>query len=119
MTIIGYFSNSEPLTDDTRLQNGSNPATGKAEKTVSLAPKKTMESAIGCAHAAFPQWRKTPPIERARVMFRFKELLIQDTYIIVKLVGEEHSKICHDAAGELQRGIENVGFVCGVPKLQG
>jgi malonate-semialdehyde dehydrogenase (acetylating)/methylmalonate-semialdehyde dehydrogenase len=61
MTIIGHFCNGELLTDDTRPKEGANPATGKAEKTVSLSSKKTMKSAIGCAHAAFLQWHNTPP----------------------------------------------------------
>ncbi|MCA4077104.1 CoA-acylating methylmalonate-semialdehyde dehydrogenase, partial [Pseudomonas kurunegalensis] len=54
---------------------------------------------------------------RARVMFRFKELLEQNADAICKLIGEEHGKISHDAAGELQRGIENVEYACGIAEL--
>jgi len=117
MTIIGHFINGESIVETKRSQDVFNPATGKAEKKVALASQETMETAIACADAAFPQWRNTPVIKRARVMFRFKELLERDADIIVKLIGEEHGKICHDAAGELQRGIENVEFACGAPEL--
>jgi malonate-semialdehyde dehydrogenase (acetylating)/methylmalonate-semialdehyde dehydrogenase len=117
MTIVGHFINGELLTESERTQDVFNPATGKADKKVALASQKTIERAIECAQAAFPQWRNTPVIKRARVMFRFKELLERDADSIVKLIGEEHGKICHDAAGELQCGIENVEFACGAPEL--
>jgi len=79
-----------------------NPATGKPTRQVALASVETVEHAISCAQAAFPAWRNTPPIKRARVMFRFKELLEANADKICQLIGEEHGKISHDAAGELQ-----------------
>ena len=117
MKIVGHFINGELVADNERTQDVFNPASGKAEKQVALASQKTMESAIDAAQEAFPEWRNTPPIKRARVMFRFKELLEQNADTITKLIGEEHGKICHDAAGELQRGIENVELACGAPEL--
>ena len=117
MKIVGHFINGELVADNERTQDVFNPASGKAEKKVALASHKTMESAIDAAQAAFPEWRNTPAIKRARVIFRFKELLEQNADAITKLIGEEHGKICHDAAGELQRGIENVEFACGAPEL--
>lgn len=84
---------------------------------MALAPKATVEEAIAAAQAAYPAWRNTPPIKRARVMFRFKELLEQHSDKICELIGQEHGKIVHDAAGELQRGIENVEYACGAPEL--
>ncbi|NQY64694.1 MAG: CoA-acylating methylmalonate-semialdehyde dehydrogenase [Alteromonadaceae bacterium] len=117
MSTIGHLINGEIINDHTRTQDVFNPATGKAEKKVALASKQTMEQAIAAAEAAFPAWRNTPPLKRARIMFRFKELLEQNSDTICKLLGEEHGKISHDAAGELQRGIENVEFACGAPEL--
>ncbi|WOH39607.1 CoA-acylating methylmalonate-semialdehyde dehydrogenase [Thalassotalea fonticola] len=117
MTTIGHLINGEMVTDGSRSQDVFNPATGQAEKQVLLASKQTVEQAIASAQAAFPAWRNTPPIKRARVMFRFKELLEEHADHICKLIGQEHGKISHDAAGELQRGIENVEFACGAPQL--
>lgn len=117
MNTIGHLINGEVRLDDNRIQDVFNPATGKVEKWVALASKATVEEAIAAAEAAFPAWRDTPPMKRARVMYRFKELLEQHAERICTLIGEEHGKISHDAAGELQRGIENVEYACGAPEL--
>jgi malonate-semialdehyde dehydrogenase (acetylating)/methylmalonate-semialdehyde dehydrogenase len=117
MTIIGHLINGELYNDNNRLQDVFNPATGKSEKKVALASKATVEKAIAAAQAAYPAWRNTPAIKRARVMFRFKQLLEQNATEICQLIGQEHGKISHDAAGELQRGIENVEFACAAPEL--
>jgi malonate-semialdehyde dehydrogenase (acetylating)/methylmalonate-semialdehyde dehydrogenase len=115
--VIGHLINGVMVNDTARTQDIFNPATGLSEKKVALASKATMEEAITAAEAAYPAWRNTPPIKRARIMFRFKELLEQNSDRICKLIGQEHGKISHDAAGELQRGIENVEFACGAPEL--
>ncbi|MEW6998775.1 CoA-acylating methylmalonate-semialdehyde dehydrogenase [Colwelliaceae bacterium BS250] len=117
MSIVGHFINGESVTSGSRTQAVFNPATGESDREVLLASKETVEQAIASAEAAFPAWRNTPPIKRARVMFRFKDLLEQHSDHICKLIGQEHGKISHDAAGELQRGIENVEFACGAPQL--
>ena len=115
--VIGHLINGEMFTNTERTQDVFNPATGESTKQVALASKQTVEQAISAAEAAFPAWRNTPPLKRARVMFRFKELLEQNSDKICRLIGEEHGKISHDAAGELQRGIENVEYACGAPEL--
>jgi len=117
MTTVGHLINGELRTDAKRTQDVFNPSTGAVSKQVALASKATVEEAISAAQAAFPEWRNTPPSKRARVMFRFKELLEQNADRIVKLIGEEHGKIAHDAMGELQRGIENVEYACYAPEL--
>jgi len=117
MNTIGHLINGESRTDDTRTQDVFNPSTGEVEKQVALASKATVEEAIAAAQAAYPEWRDTPPAKRARVMFRFKELLEENADKICKLIGEEHGKIVHDAGGELQRGIENVEYACYAPEL--
>jgi malonate-semialdehyde dehydrogenase (acetylating)/methylmalonate-semialdehyde dehydrogenase len=94
-----------------------NPATGKAEKTLLLADTVTVEQAIASAHAAYPAWRATPPLKRARVMSKLKELLEANAEQICALVTAEHGKVLSDAMGELQRGIENVEYASYAPEL--
>lgn len=117
MTIIGHFINGKTQTEGERHQAVFNPATGNTDKQVLLASQSTVEQAIASATEAYPAWRNTPPIKRARIMFNFKHLLEQHADEICRLIGEEHGKISHDAMGELQRGIENVEYACGVPEL--
>ena len=117
MNTIGHLINGKSNHEAARTQDVFNPATGKAHRQVALASVETVEQAISAAEAAFPAWRNTPPLKRARVMFKFKELLEANADKICELIGEEHGKISHDAAGELQRGIENVEYACGVPEL--
>ena len=117
MTVIGHLINGEMIPADERTQDVYNPATGEVSNQVGLASQATVEKAIAAAQAAYPQWRDTPPIKRARVMFKFKELLEQHAEEICALIGAEHGKISHDAAGELQRGIENVEYACCAPEL--
>jgi malonate-semialdehyde dehydrogenase (acetylating)/methylmalonate-semialdehyde dehydrogenase len=114
---VGHLINGKLVTEGTRSQAVYNPATGAVSKQVDLASKATVEQAIAAAEKAFPEWRNTPPIKRARVMFRFKELLEQHADTICAMIGEEHGKILHDAKGELQRGIENVEYACGAPEF--
>ena len=117
MSLIGHFINGQFIEDSNRTQAVYNPATGQTNTQVALATVDTVEEAIAAAQAAYPEWRNTPAIKRARIMFRFKELLEQNADKICELIGAEHGKICHDAAGELQRGIENVEYACGIPEL--
>lgn len=117
MNKIGHFINGQIITDGDRTQPVYNPATGEISKEVLLGNAKTIDEAVAAAKAAFPAWRKTPPLKRARIMFKFKELLEKHADEICRLIGEEHGKIVHDAAGELQRGIENVEYACGAPEL--
>jgi malonate-semialdehyde dehydrogenase (acetylating)/methylmalonate-semialdehyde dehydrogenase len=117
MTTVGHLINGQTVTPTERTQDVYNPSTGEVSKQVALASKSTVEQAITAAQAAYPVWRNTPAIKRARVMFKFKDLLEQNADKICALIGEEHGKISHDAAGELQRGIENVEYACCAPEL--
>ncbi|NQZ28287.1 MAG: CoA-acylating methylmalonate-semialdehyde dehydrogenase [Colwellia sp.] len=117
MTLVGHLINGEIRTDASRQQDIFNPSTGQVSKQLAIAGKATVEEAIAAANAAFPAWRATPVAKRARIMFRFKELLEQHADKIITLIGEEHGKISHDAKGELQRGIESVEYACGAPEL--
>jgi malonate-semialdehyde dehydrogenase (acetylating)/methylmalonate-semialdehyde dehydrogenase len=114
---VAHFIDGEHVADSARTQDVFNPATGQVVRQVALASRATVETAIAAAEAAFPAWRDTPPTKRARIMFRFKELLEQHADEIVALVTEEHGKVLHDALGELQRGIEVVEYACGAPEF--
>ena len=117
MNTIGHLINGKHVADEKRTQDVFNPSVGTVEKQVALASKATVEEAIAAAQAAYPEWRDTPAARRARVMFRFKALLEENTETICRMIGEEHGKIIHDAMGELQRGIENVEYACFAPEL--
>lgn len=117
MSIVGHMINGKNRVDAIRHQDIFNPSTGQVSKQLAIASKATVEEAIEAANTAFPAWRATPPAKRARIMFRFKELLELHADKIITLIGEEHGKISHDAQGELQRGIESVEYACCAPEL--
>ncbi|RPE66723.1 methylmalonate-semialdehyde dehydrogenase [acylating] [Tibeticola sediminis] len=94
-----------------------NPATGAVIREVALADTTTVQRAIESAQEAFPAWRNTPPLKRARILSRLKELLEQNAEKICALITEEHGKVLADAMGELQRGIENVEYASWAPEL--
>ena len=93
------------------------PATGQVSAQVPLASRAEVEAAIASAEAAFPGWSATTPLNRARVMFRFKELLERHADEIARAITAEHGKVLSDARGELTRGLEVVEFACGIPHL--
>ncbi len=116
-TVVGHLIAGEAVADIGRTQPVFDPATGEVSRHVALAGKATVERAIADAEAAGPEWRSTPAIKRARVMFRFKQLLEDNADAICQAISAEHGKVLNDAMGELQRGIENVEFACGAPQL--
>ena len=95
----------------------TNPATGQVTGQVTLATPAEVNAAVAAAHAAFPAWADTPPIRRARVMFKFLELLNAHKDELAHLITAEHGKVFTDAQGEVARGIDIVEFACGVPQL--
>jgi len=117
LPLILHLINGEHASGGTRTADVFNPATGKPEKTLLLADKTTVEQAIASAHAAYPAWRATPPLKRARVMSKLKQLLEENADAICALVTAEHGKVLADAMGELQRGIENVEYASYAPEL--
>ncbi|GAB2510258.1 CoA-acylating methylmalonate-semialdehyde dehydrogenase [Microbulbifer agarilyticus] len=117
MSIVGHFINGKTVDAAERTQDVFNPATGEVSKQVAIAAKDTVEEAVAAASEAYKTWRNTQPIKRARIMFKFKQLLEDNAEKICALIGEEHGKISHDAMGELTRGIENVEFACTAPQM--
>ncbi|SVB38970.1 uncharacterized protein METZ01_LOCUS191824, partial [marine metagenome] len=117
MKSVGHLIDGEIRQTDGRQLDITNPSTGEIEGQVCLASTAETAEAITAAEAAFPAWRATPPARRAQIMFRFKSLLEAHTDELATLIGVEHGKISHDAAGEVGRGIENVEFACFAPEL--
>ena len=100
-----------------RSQAVFNPATGAVTGQVALASEADVDAAVAAAQAAFPAWSDTPPIRRARVMFKFLELLNHHKDALAELITSEHGKVFTDAQGEVSRGIDIVEFACGMPQL--
>ncbi|HWW05834.1 CoA-acylating methylmalonate-semialdehyde dehydrogenase [Collimonas sp.] len=100
-----------------RYSDVYNPATGEVVAQVALASAQEVDKAVASARAAFPAWAETSPLRRARVMFKFKELLEQNHDKLAALITREHGKVFSDAKGEVVRGIEVVEFACGIPHL--
>src|SRR5438445_7218175 len=94
-----------------------NPTTGALAAKVPLASKAEVERAIAVAKEAFAGWSETSPLTRARVMFRFKELIERNMDELALLIASEHGKVLSDAKGSIQRGLEVVEFACGIPHL--
>lgn len=116
--LVGHHINGRPVTvSGERSQAVYNPATGQVVRQVALASKTTAQQAVAAAAAAWPAWRLTAPLKRARIMFRFKEILEQHANEIVSLLTEEHGKVLNDARGEFVRGVEVVEYACGAPEL--
>jgi len=115
--LLGHFINGIDVADDNRPEPVFNPATGELTKHVAMASKATVEDAIAAAEAAYPAWRDTPPAKRARIFFRFKQLLEEHADEIAAAITAEHGKVHDDALGEFGRGLEVVDYACGIPEL--
>jgi malonate-semialdehyde dehydrogenase (acetylating)/methylmalonate-semialdehyde dehydrogenase len=94
-----------------------NPSTGRVQAQVPYCTAAEIDRAVRSAHDALPAWSETPAVERARVMFRFRELLRARFDELAALVTREHGKTIAEARAEMQRGIEMVEFACGIPSL--
>ena len=116
-TLSHYINGAHVDGTSGRYGDVYNPATGAVAARVPLASAAETTTAIEAAAAAFPAWRDTPPLRRAAVLFRFKELLDAHTDEIAQLIAAEHGKVLNDARGSLTRGIEVVEFACGAPHL--
>jgi len=100
-----------------RTADVPNPATGEVIRQVPLASKADVDAAVAAARAAFPAWRETTPLRRARILTRFRELMEVHRDELARLACEEHGKTLADAAGSVQRGIEVIEFASGAPHL--
>jgi malonate-semialdehyde dehydrogenase (acetylating)/methylmalonate-semialdehyde dehydrogenase len=94
-----------------------NPSTGRVQATVPFCTADEIDRAVQVAAEALPAWSDTPAVDRARVMFRFREKLQTRFEELAALVTREHGKTLAEARAEMQRGIEMVEFACGIPSL--
>ena len=94
-----------------------NPALGVAATEVALASAAETKSAIASARTALTEWSDTPALRRARVMFKFRELIEKHADELAAIITREHGKVLADARGEVTRGLEIVEFACGIPQL--
>ena len=118
MRDIGHFiGGKEGKGTSGRQGDVFNPNTGEVQAKVALADKSEVEKAIANAEAAFPAWAATNPQRRARVMFKFLELIQGEYDDLARLLSSEHGKTFADAKGDIQRGLEVVEFACGIPNL--
>src|SRR5436190_13237306 len=106
---------ADPMT--TRYGEVTNPATGEVIRHVPFANAADVDAAVQVADRAFPAWRAAPPLRRARVLMRFRELLDTHKRELAQIVTQEHGKTLIDAEGSLTRGLEVVEFATGIPHL--
>jgi malonate-semialdehyde dehydrogenase (acetylating)/methylmalonate-semialdehyde dehydrogenase len=118
MKILGHLVHGAPVAGQGgRTAPVYDPATGRVTKQVALAGAADVDAAVASAAAAFPSWSATPPARRAKVMFRFKQLVEEHADELAALVTSEHGKVLADAHGSIARGLEVVDFACGLPEL--
>src|SRR6266446_4149062 len=94
-----------------------NPSRGEVIAEVPACTKEHVDLAVESAAAAFPKWRDTPPVERARLFFRYRQLVEENFDRICESVSREHGKTLAEARGSAYRGIENIEYACGIPTL--
>jgi len=114
---LPHFINGALLVRDGRTAHVYDPSTGAVTKQVGLADDALVNEAVSSAAAAFPAWAATPPHLRARILFRFRELVDRETDRLAAIITSEHGKVLSDAKGELTRGLEVVEFACGIPQM--
>ncbi|MDF0605701.1 CoA-acylating methylmalonate-semialdehyde dehydrogenase [Neisseriaceae bacterium TC5R-5] len=116
-TLPHFISGERRQGQSARFADVFNPALGQVVAQVPLANSDEVKAAVASAQRAFPLWAETSPLKRARVLFKFKELLEQRQQQLAQLISREHGKLVSDALGEVTRGLEVVEFACGIPQL--
>jgi malonate-semialdehyde dehydrogenase (acetylating)/methylmalonate-semialdehyde dehydrogenase len=116
-TIKHYIGGREVDSTSGRYADVYNPALGEPCARVALASNDEVNAAVQAASAAFPAWAETPPLARARVLFKYLQLCQEHTDDFAAMVTREHGKTFSDARGEVARGIEVVEFAVGIPQM--
>tara|TARA_E500000178_G_scaffold296104_1_gene302180 strand:+ start:2272 stop:3765 length:1494 start_codon:yes stop_codon:yes gene_type:complete len=118
MKTIQHFVDGKIYSGDSnRLGKVFNPATGEQSAEVKMASNKDISVAVASAKKAFETWSNKPPLQRARVLFKFKELIEKNSEELTKIIVSEHGKVFEDAKGSLTRGLEVVEYACGIPQM--
>ena len=118
MNLIQHYINGKIYKgSSSRKGKVFNPATGAQESEVILGIKSDLDHAVENAKTAFEKWSQVTPLQRARVIFKYKELIEKNYDELTKLIVSEHGKVYEDAKGSLTRGLEIVEFACGIPQM--
>jgi malonate-semialdehyde dehydrogenase (acetylating)/methylmalonate-semialdehyde dehydrogenase len=113
-TINHIIGGEEVVSTSGRTSPVYNPATGEVTSEVGLASTEEVDRAVAAASAAFEEWSATSIARRTAVMYRFRDLVDQRRDDIAALLTAEHGKVLSDSLGEIQRGIENIEYACGL-----
>ncbi len=114
---VKNYIDGEWVESEGEVQDVVNPVNGKVIARVPISTKEEIHNAVEAAKIAFPDWRSTPPVARARCLFRLKELLEANFEELSRVQTQEHGKTIDESRGETRRGIENVEVACGIPTL--
>ena len=118
MKLIEHFINGKKYSGDSkRYSTIFNPATGEESGKVNLGSTNDLNEAVKNAKKAYEVWSNTPPLQRARILFKFKELIEKNEDELTKIIVSEHGKVYEDAKGSLTRGLEVVEYACGIPQM--
>ena len=118
MNLIQHYINGKIYKgSSSRKGKVFNPATGAQESEVLLGTKSDLDHAVENAKTAFEKWSQVTPLQRARIIFKYKELIEKNYDELTKLIVSEHGKVYEDAKGSLTRGLEIVEFACGIPQM--
>src|SRR5687767_14261514 len=116
MRSIDHFINGQSVADGARHGDVWNPSQGEVQAQVRLGTAADLQTAIDAANKALPAWSATNPQRRARIMFKFKELVEANMQSLAELLSSEHGKVIADAKGDVQRGLEVIEYTCGIPQ---
>jgi len=116
-TLKNYINGEWAESRSERILDVVNPATCKVIGRVPISTPEEVDKAVKAAKEAFPNWRRTTPLARARFLFRLKELLEENFEASARIGVMEHGKTIDEFRGEVRRGIENVEVSIGIPSL--
>ncbi|WP_265561808.1 CoA-acylating methylmalonate-semialdehyde dehydrogenase [Sphingomicrobium arenosum] len=117
MRSVNHYINGKSVALGSRKHPIFNPSEGKQQAEVALADKDALQQAVDAAKAAQPAWAAMNPQKRARIFYKFKELVEAHHQELAELLASEHGKVVDDAKGDVQRGLDVIEFCCGIPHL--
>ncbi len=118
MKTIEHFVDGQKFSGSSKkIGKVFNPATGEQSGKLILGNPEDLNKAVESGKKAFDSWSNKPPIQRSRIMFKFKELIEKNADELIKIIVSEHGKVYEDAKGSLLRGLEVVEYACGIPQM--
>ena len=115
--VVKNYINGEWVESKGEIVDVVNPANGKTIGRVPISTAEEINAAVAAAQEAYPDWRRTTPLARSRILFRLKDLLEENFEEVSRIQTQEHGKCIDESRGETRRGIENVEVACGIPTL--